>query len=68
MEINWKKAYSDSLLYRIEIAKAVLADNNIDSVVVNKQDSAYLFGEIELYVPQDELLRGINIIKKISYE
>ena len=68
MEINWKKAYSDSLLYRIEIAKAVLADNNIDSVVVNKQDSAYLFGEIELYVPQDELLRAINIIKKISYE
>ena len=68
MEINWKKAYSDSLLYRIEIAKAVLADNDIDSVVVNKQDSAYLFGEIELYVPQNELLKAINIIKKISYE
>ncbi|MGB1205113.1 MAG: hypothetical protein ACPG5B_05675 [Chitinophagales bacterium] len=68
MEINWKKAYSDRLLYRIEIAKAVLADNDIDAVVVNKQDSAYLFGEIELYVPQTELLKAINIINKISYE
>ena len=68
MEINWKKAYSDSLLYRVEITKGVLADNNITSVIVNKQDSAYLFGVIELYVPQDDLLRAINIIKKISYE
>ena len=68
MEISWKKAYSDSLLYRIEIAKAVLADNDITSVIVNKQDSAYLFGVIELYVPQNELLRAINIINQISYE
>jgi len=42
----------------------VLADNNINSVVVNKQDSAYLLGEIEIHVHPDDSLLSIQIIKK----
>jgi Putative prokaryotic signal transducing protein len=64
MGINWVCIYSSKLAHKVEIVKAVLADNNINSVIVNKQDSAYLFGEIELHVHPDDSMLAIQIIKK----
>ena len=48
----------------VEIAQAVLADNGIDSVIVNKQDSSYVFGDIELHVHPDDAVSAIQIIEK----
>jgi len=42
----------------------VLEDLEIESVVVNKKDSAYLFGEIELYVHADNVLKARLIINR----
>jgi len=64
MSKNWKKIYSTTYLHKAEIAKAVLQDNNIDTMILNKRDSMYLIGEIELYALQDNFLKAINIIKK----
>jgi hypothetical protein len=64
MGLNWVCIYSSKLIHKVEIVNAVLADNNINSVVVNKQDSAYLFGEIELHVHPDDAMLAIQIIKK----
>ena len=61
---NWQKIYSTGIEYKIEIVKAVLKDAGIDSVIVNKKDSAYLFGEIELYVHTDHVLKSKQIINK----
>ena len=61
---NWKRVYSNQFEHKVEIVKALLKDNGIDSVIVNKKDSAYLFGEIELYVNQDYVLKANNIITK----
>jgi len=65
---DWVRVYSSQYLYKIEIAKAILEDNDIESVSVNKQDYAYGFGEIELYTKKSNALRAVNIIKEIKYE
>ncbi len=64
MEENWQKIYSSSYDYKVGIVKAVLKDSGIDSVIVNKKDRAYLFGEVELYVNADDVLRAKQIINK----
>ncbi len=63
---NWQKIYSSEFEHKVEIIRAVLKDAGIDSVVVNKKDSAYLFGELELYVHPDDVLKSMQIINKES--
>ena len=54
---GWIKVYTTNQSYQAEIAKALLLDNEIESYVVNKKDSMYSFGELELYVkPENEIL------------
>ncbi len=50
MDDNWTVAYSTSKPWQAEIAKQILEDNGIAAVIINKQDSSYLFGEAEVYV------------------
>lgn len=64
MEDHWHLVYSSTYLHQVEIVKAVLMDFEIESVVVNKKDSFYLFGEIELYVQQDDVLKASQIINR----
>jgi len=64
MEENWTKIYSTNQLHLAEITKAVLEDHEIVTFMLNKKDSMYLFGEIELYALKDDVLRAINIIQK----
>lgn len=64
MEDDWQKVFSTSKSYLAEIIKGVLKENDIDSIVINKQDSSYLFGEVEVYTKSSNLLKAINIIKK----
>lgn len=60
--MNWVCIYSSKLIHKVEIVQAVLADDNINSVIVNKQDSAYHFGDIELHVHPDDSIKAIQII------
>lgn len=64
MEGNWQKIYSSSFEHKVEIVKAVLIDSEIDSVVVNKKDRAYNFGEVELYVQGENVIKAKQIINK----
>ncbi|MDR4988481.1 MAG: DUF2007 domain-containing protein [Bacteroidales bacterium] len=64
MEDNWQKIYSSSFEHKLELVKAVLEDEGINSVIINKKDSAYLFGELELYVHADDVLKSKQIINK----
>lgn len=63
---NWQMVYSSQFDHKVEIVHAILKDMEIDSVIVNKKDSAYLFGEIELYVHPDNVLKAKRIIKTES--
>ncbi|MBW6478454.1 MAG: DUF2007 domain-containing protein [Bacteroidales bacterium] len=64
MNENWEIVYSTQQEYKAEIVKAVLEDNGIKCFSLNKKDSAYLFGEIELYVSHDYILRARQIIER----
>ena len=65
MQKGWQQVYSSDQTHRIEIAKALLAESNIETFVVNKQDSTYItIGDIELYVKNDDVVMAKFIIEK----
>jgi hypothetical protein len=62
---HWEMVFSSTKLYRVEMAKSLLEEEGIPSVIVNKQDSAYItIGEIELYVNREDILKGKYIINQ----
>ncbi len=66
---QWVKIFSSEQFYKIEIAKGVLEENGIPSVVLNKQSSSHVVvGFIELYVNKEYALKAVNLIKAIKYE
>ena len=49
---------------KAEITKQMLEENNINVVMLNKQDSSYLmFGSIELYVDEKQLNQATDLLK-----
>ena len=67
MEANLVHIFSSGQPYHAEIARQMLADHNIQSFLVNKQDSAYKFGEVELYVNRDDVIRAKKLIQEFEY-
>ncbi len=66
---SWKKVFSTQNPVRAEIVKAILEENDVPAVVVNKKDSMYHFGILEVRVNQDNLLRAIKIIEEdVTFE
>lgn len=65
---NWVKVFSSSKGYLVEITKGVLEEEGIESVIINQIDSAYLFGESDLYVKNEDALSALQIISKIESE
>jgi hypothetical protein len=60
---EWIKVYSHHEPHKVEIVRAVLLDNNIQSAVMDKRDRSYIsIGEMELFVrPGDEVLAKVII-------
>ncbi|MFC2090333.1 DUF2007 domain-containing protein [Bacteroidota bacterium] len=46
-----------------ELIKQHLMNNNIAAFVLNKKDSSYGFGEIEIHVDRDDVIRSKKIIE-----
>ena len=66
MEKDWVIAYESKQEYLADIATSVLSDNDIESVIINKKDSIYnSFGDIEVYVNRDNLIRAKQILQKL---
>jgi len=64
MSNKWVNIYSSAYLHKVEIAKALLEEEKIESIIKNMQDSFYKFGEIELYVKSEDTLKAKQIIQK----
>lgn len=45
-----------------ELKCAILRAQEVNAVIINKQDSSYLFGDAELYVPHDDVIRAKRIL------
>lgn len=61
MEKGWILILSAASM-EIDLKCTLLKDRGLNAIVINKQDSSYLFGESELYVPQDEVIRAKRIL------
>lgn len=67
MEDNWTSIYSTDKVWQAEIAKQILFDNGIEAVVINKKDSSYMaFGDVEVYVSQEDSEKGKELLKNIE--
>ncbi|MFB5945349.1 putative signal transducing protein [Albibacterium profundi] len=66
MEKDWKKIYTGTNFYKVELIRQVLEDREISAVVMNKQDSSYKFGQIELYVHERDEEGAKAIIEEMS--
>jgi hypothetical protein len=58
--------YTCNKQYEAEILKEILAENDIESFLINKQDSSYLIGDIEIYVQPDDVMKAKLIIEKFE--
>jgi hypothetical protein len=62
MEKDWAKIDSCGLQAIAELKKAILEASGIPSVIINKSDSSYHFGDVELYVKRDDVIRAKMIL------
>ena len=65
---NWVVIYSSDQLYEVEMVRNYLNDHGIECVVMNKKDSAYMFGDIEVYVPTVEAFSAKQLILDFKSE
>ncbi len=66
MEKGWVSIYSSTELHQIDMIKGLLFDNDINAVEINKKDSSYLFGEVELCVRRESVATAIYLIEKAN--
>ncbi len=67
MEKDWKCVYLSGHLYQAEIARDILENNGIKSVILNKKDSVYrTYGDIELYVHENNEQQALELIKDLK--
>jgi len=62
MNKNWVKIYTSNDFYKAEIVRQVLIDHEIDAVLMNKQDTAYKFGEVQVHIPNSCFQQALEII------
>lgn len=61
---GWQKVFDTDQAYHADIVKAVLEDNNINPVVINKRDSSLNnFGQYEIYVASEDVFNALQILK-----
>jgi hypothetical protein len=62
MDNSWVKIYTSNQFIKSEIVRQVLVDHEMNAVLMNKQDTAYKFGEVEVYIHQDNFDQALEII------
>ncbi|MCF8374120.1 MAG: DUF2007 domain-containing protein [Bacteroidales bacterium] len=66
MEKNWVLIYSASKLYQAELLKEILNENDIICDIINKKDSAFLLGDIEVYVQKQNEEKALAFVKEFK--
>lgn len=68
MEKEWVKIHTATNLFQVEMIRHLLEEHNISSVIMNKQDSSYRFGQIELYTHEKDREIAQTIISNLNEE
>jgi len=66
MGLDQVHIYSCGIPYRAELIRQMLMDHSITAFIVNKQDSAYKFGDIELFVHRDHVILAKKLIQEFE--
>ena len=68
MEKGWKQVFMTAVDYKAEMAKDLLEKQGMKVVVLNQHDTAFQnFGEITLYVSEENELRAIELLKELKH-
>ncbi len=59
---GWTCIFTSNLLHEADFVKTLLEENHFTVIVINQKDSAYLFGDIEVYVPSAEAFEATQLI------
>ena len=63
MEKNWTKVFVSTNPNLVDLLVSVLEEKEIPAVAINKKDSSYtIFGNIELYVKDSDVVESKEII------
>jgi len=69
MEKDWEKVFVSGNIQEAYMIKALLEEGEIEVVELNQQDSSYpVFGEINLYVHRDNIMKSMQIINSTRNE
>lgn len=63
---NWEKIFTTPQMHQAELTKALLIANDIEAIVLNKQDSMYHWGYFEVYVNQEDKGAALIIIQDVT--
>jgi hypothetical protein len=66
MDDNWVTVFASSQSYLSHLVKQMLNDNEIDAVVLDKQDSLYKFGDIEVLVRNADVMKAKVLIQQFQ--
>jgi hypothetical protein len=65
MKKGWTCVYISDKVHQVEMIRAILRENEIDSVILDKRDSVYItVGDIELFVPEENAILARVIIEQ----
>ncbi len=71
MNENWESIYTTPLPHRAELAKALLIENDIPAVVINRQSSSYPdigWGKVEVHVlVKDAILAKVILENEATF-
>ena len=66
--MKWETIFETDTSQRAEIVKSILEKKGFKPVIINKKDSAYLFGLMQIQVSQEEVLLVIRELENIKFE
>ncbi|HPE33721.1 MAG TPA: DUF2007 domain-containing protein [Bacteroidales bacterium] len=62
MNSDWVKIYSAGNLYKVDLVKGLLEESGIKSEILNQKDSAFLTGDVELFVDTKDFEEAKRIL------
>lgn len=62
MEAGWIKIYTSSDFFKSELVRQILTDHTIESIILDKQGFPYRFGEVEVYIHENNFQKALEII------
>ena len=64
MQPGWINILTSTNYFQAQIIEGLLVENHIPVIIMNKKDSSYLFGNIEVYVKENDAKNAKRLIEK----